>query len=70
MQAALKTTDFASLRGAFKLGNNGFPIQDFYLVKVAKRPDGKFQTRDRQGLRAHADRYAKDCVAKKETRTA
>jgi len=27
-----------------KFNTNGYPIQDFYLTKVAKRPDGKFQT--------------------------
>ena len=36
--------DFTSLRGKFKFGVNHYPIQDFYLVKVAKRPDGKYQT--------------------------
>src|SRR4051795_7092357 len=40
VRAALKKADFKSLRGDFKFGQNGFPIQDFYLVKVAKRPDG------------------------------
>ena len=44
LRAALKKADFKSLRGDFKFGTNGFPIQDFYLVKAAKRPDGKFQT--------------------------
>ena len=42
--AALKKADFTSLRGGFKFNINGYPIQDFYLTKVAKRPDGKFQT--------------------------
>src|ERR1700693_4095633 len=42
--AALKKADFTSLRGGFKFNTNGYPIQDFYLTKVAKRPDGKFQT--------------------------
>ena len=36
--------DFKSLRGAFKFNTNHYPIQDFYLVKVAKRADGKFET--------------------------
>ena len=36
--------DFKSLRGAFKFNTNHYPIQDFYLVKVAKRADGKYQT--------------------------
>ena len=33
--------DFKSLRGDFRFNTNHYPIQDFYLVKVAKRPDGK-----------------------------
>ena len=36
--------DFKSLRGDFKFNTNHYPIQDFYLVKVAKRADGKFET--------------------------
>jgi branched-chain amino acid transport system substrate-binding protein len=61
--AALKKADFTSLRGAFKFNTNGYPIQDFYLTKVAKRPDGKFQTEIVQKVFENdADRYAKDCV--------
>ena len=44
LRAALKKADFKSLRGGFKFNNNHYPIQDFYLIKVAKRPDGKFET--------------------------
>src|SRR5262249_38719179 len=44
LRAAIRKADFKSVRGAFKFNTNGFPIQDFYLVKVAKRSDGKFQT--------------------------
>src|SRR5215467_6545545 len=44
VRAALKKADFKSLRGNFKFSHNHYPIQDFYLVKAAKRPDGKFQT--------------------------
>jgi branched-chain amino acid transport system substrate-binding protein len=63
--AALKKADFTSLRGAFKFNTNGYPIQDFYLTKVAKRPDGKFQTEIVQKVfQNDGDRYAKDCVAK------
>jgi branched-chain amino acid transport system substrate-binding protein len=62
--AALKKADFTSLRGGFKFNTNGYPIQDFYLTKVAKRPDGKFQTEIVQKVFEHyGDRYAKDCVA-------
>ena len=62
---ALKKADFTSLRGSFKFNTNGYPIQDFYLTKVAKRPDGKFQTEIVQKVfENYADRYAKDCAAK------
>jgi branched-chain amino acid transport system substrate-binding protein len=62
--AALKKADFTSLRGSFKFNTNGYPIQDFYLTKVAKRPDGKFQTEIAQKVfENYGDRYAKDCAA-------
>ena len=62
--AALKKADFISLRGGFKFNTNGYPIQDFYLTKVAKRPDGKFQTEIVQKVfENYGDRYAKDCKA-------
>ena len=62
--AALKKADFTSLRGGFKFNTNGYPIQDFYLTKVAKRADGKYQTEIVQKVfENYGDRYAKDCVA-------
>src|SRR5919107_2428657 len=64
LRAALKKAEFTSLRGDFKFGANGFPVQDFYLVKAAKRPDGKFQTEIVQKVfDDYADAYAKDCAA-------
>ncbi|WP_407179242.1 ABC transporter substrate-binding protein [Bradyrhizobium sp. STM 3562] len=61
--SALKKADFTSLRGSFKFNSNGYPIQDFYLTKVAKRPDGKFQTEIVQKVfENYGDRYAKDCA--------
>jgi branched-chain amino acid transport system substrate-binding protein len=61
--AALKKADFTSLRGNFKFNVNGYPIQDFYLTKVAKRADGKFETEIVQKVfENYGDRYAKDCV--------
>lgn len=65
LRAALKKADFTSLRGKFKFNTNGYPIQDFYLVKVAKRPDGKFQTEIAQKVfEDYADPHAKDCALK------
>ncbi|MEO6839961.1 MAG: ABC transporter substrate-binding protein [Bradyrhizobium sp.] len=61
--AALKKADFTSLRGGFKFNTNGYPIQDFYLTKVAKRADGKYQTEIVQKVfENYGDRYAKDCA--------
>src|SRR6516225_10160958 len=60
---ALKKADFTSLRGNFKFNINGYPIQDFYLTKVAKRADGKFETEIVQKVfENYGDRYAKDCA--------
>ena len=65
LRAALKKADFVSLRGKFKFNNNHYPIQDFYLDKVAKRPDGKYETEIvKKVFTDYADSYAKDCPMK------
>jgi branched-chain amino acid transport system substrate-binding protein len=65
VRAALMKADFKSLRGGFKFNVNHYPIQDFYLVKVAKRGDGKFETQIVKKIFANdADRHAKDCAMK------
>lgn len=65
LRAALKKADFASVRGKFRFNTNGYPIQDFYLVKVAKRPDGKFQTEIAEKVFTdYADNYVQDCPLK------
>jgi branched-chain amino acid transport system substrate-binding protein len=64
LRAALKKAEFTSLRGAFKFNVNGYPIQDFYLVKAAKRADGKFETQIVQKVfENYGDPYAKECQA-------
>ena len=35
------STDFKSVRGNFKFGNNQFPIQDWYMREVVKGPAGE-----------------------------
>jgi branched-chain amino acid transport system substrate-binding protein len=63
LRAALAKADFQSLRGDFKFGANHFPVQDFYLVKVAKRADGKFQTEiETKIFDDYADAYAGECA--------
>lgn len=65
LRAALQKADFKSLRGAFKFNTNHYPIQDFYLVKVGKRADGKFETEIAQKVFSnYSDPYAKDCAMK------
>jgi branched-chain amino acid transport system substrate-binding protein len=62
LRAALEKADFASVRGSFKFGANHYPIQDFYLAKVAKRPDGKLQTEIvSKVLSQDVDVYAAEC---------
>jgi branched-chain amino acid transport system substrate-binding protein len=65
LRAALKKADFKSLRGSFKFNTNHYPIQDFYLVKVAKRADGKYQTEIAQKVfENYSDPHVKDCGMK------
>ncbi len=64
-RAALKRADFNSVRGEFKFNTNQFPIQNYYLVKVAKRPDGKYETQAiKNVMPMQGDEYAKDCAMK------
>ena len=65
LRAAIKRANFTSLRGGFKFGANNYPIQDFYLVKVVKRTDGKYQTEivDRI-FKDSVDVYAAECAMK------
>lgn len=65
LRAALKKAEFPSLRGKFKFNTNQYPIQDFYVVKVAKRADGKFQTEIAEKVFSdYGDTYAKECALK------
>ncbi len=65
LRAALMKADFQSLRGKFKFNTNHYPIQDFYLVKVGKRPDGKYETEIVQKVFAdYGDGFVHDCAMK------
>jgi branched-chain amino acid transport system substrate-binding protein len=65
LRAAIKKADFKSVRGDFKFNNNHYPIQNFYVVKASKRPDGKYQTEIMQTVfTAFADPYAAECPMK------
>jgi branched-chain amino acid transport system substrate-binding protein len=65
LRAAMAKADFTSLRGKFSFNTNHYPIQDFYLVKVAKRPDGKYETEIAEKVFTdYADPHVKDCPMK------
>jgi branched-chain amino acid transport system substrate-binding protein len=62
VRAALKKAAFTSVRGPFKFNINGYPIEDFYLTKVAKRADDKYETQVVEKIFSNRpDGYAKDC---------
>ncbi len=62
LRAAIAAADFQSTRGAFRFGANQYPVQDFWLAQVARRPDGKFQTETvRRVLEANVDPWAGEC---------
>src|SRR5947199_647973 len=42
MIAAMRKADYKSTRGPYKYNVNHFPIQNFYLLKAVKAPDGDF----------------------------
>lgn len=61
-RAAIKEADFDSVRGDFAFNNNHYPIQDFHMLNVAKRDDGKFHTSFvRTIVEDYEDSYHDDC---------
>lgn len=62
VRAAIAAADFQSVRGPFRFGTNQYPVQDFWQLQVARRPDGKFQTETvRKVLEANVDPWAAEC---------
>jgi branched-chain amino acid transport system substrate-binding protein len=62
VRAALKEADFTSLRGDFSFSNNHYPIQDFHMLTVVKRDDGKFHTSFVRNITtAYEDSFHQDC---------
>jgi branched-chain amino acid transport system substrate-binding protein len=41
MKAEMEKADFKSVRGSFRYGNNHIPVQNFYLIDVAKDSSGE-----------------------------
>jgi branched-chain amino acid transport system substrate-binding protein len=62
LREAIRAADFRSVRGPFRFGTNHYPVQDMWLCRVARRPDGRFQTETvRRVLEANADPYGAEC---------
>ncbi len=62
VRAAIKQADFRSVRGNFSFGANHFPVQDFWLARVGRRADGKFQTEHvRKVFDNVTDPFAAEC---------
>jgi branched-chain amino acid transport system substrate-binding protein len=62
LRAAIRAAEFPSVRGRFRFGANQFPVQDLWLCRVARRPDGRFQTETvRKVLQDDVDTYAAEC---------
>jgi len=62
LRAALAKADFPSVRGAFTMGPNHFPIQNFYAREVVADADGNWTTATREvALENHQDVYASQC---------
>lgn len=62
LRAAIKAADFRSVRGPFSFGVNHYPVQDFWLLKVGRRADGKLETQTERKVFTNAvDPYAAEC---------
>jgi len=62
VRAAIEAADFTSVRGDFAFSNNHYPVQDFHMLKVVKRDDGKFHTSIvRTIVEEYADSFHEDC---------
>jgi branched-chain amino acid transport system substrate-binding protein len=62
LRDALRAADYPSLRGSYKFGVNGFPIQDFYAFEVAKDANGRVSLKTIATVfKDHQDAYVSEC---------
>jgi len=65
LRAAFKAADYGSVRGKYTVGNNGMPIQNFYLREVVTDADGNWTTKVvKTVFENHQDPYASECPLK------
>ncbi|HYB09214.1 MAG TPA: ABC transporter substrate-binding protein [Alphaproteobacteria bacterium] len=62
MIAAMEKADFPSVRGPFKYNTNHIPIENFYLFKIGKDPDGNLVRKiESVVFTDHKDSYYQEC---------
>ena len=65
LRAALKSADYASVRGSYSYGTNNFPVQNFYLREVVVDDNGDWTTQVVDTiLTDHVDPHVGDCKLK------
>ena len=65
LRAALKSADYASVRGSYSYGTNNFPVQNFYLREVVVDDSGDWTTQVVDTvLTDHVDPHVGDCKLK------
>jgi branched-chain amino acid transport system substrate-binding protein len=65
LMRALKTGKYRSVRGDYKMSNNGFPIQTYYLRVIGKDVQGRVTNKTMGTIFTnHGDAYAKECKLK------
>ncbi len=65
MEAAMAKADFASVRGTFTYGTNHFPIENFYLLRIAKDSHGDLIRQIQETIFTdHKDAYVSECPMK------
>ena len=62
---ALKSVKAKSVRGAYRINNNGYPVQNYYLRVIGKDAKGRIVNKTIGTVFTnHADAYAKECPLK------
>jgi branched-chain amino acid transport system substrate-binding protein len=62
LREAFRKADYASVRGAYTVGKNHMPVQNFYLREVVTDADGNWTTKVvKTVFENHVDPYVSDC---------
>ena len=62
---ALKSVKAKSVRGSYRINNNGYPVQNYYLRIIGKDARGRIVNKTIGTVFTnHADAYAKECALK------